>query len=113
MRNQDKRLDTVSIKEIFGDVRDYPLGFEPGRSLAHYKRPMPYNRGEETSKFYANGIGRKNRMQGNDFVKSGMYKHGITCVNCHEGNSDDWAQQKMSQWECYSGSEVSLILNSL
>src|SRR5262249_31770092 len=26
----------------------------------------------------------KNRMQGNDFVQSAMYKHGVTCFSCHD-----------------------------
>jgi len=89
MRNRDKRLETVAMKDIFGDVRDYPLGFEPGLPLLHYKTQAPFTLGEETGEFFPNGIGKKNRMQGNDFVRSVMYKHGITCVNCHNPHKLD------------------------
>ncbi len=84
MRNRDKRLETQTLQDIFGDVRDYPKGFEPGMPLMAYKLQAPFEPGQESSEFYANGIGKKNRMQGNEFVHSAMYKHGITCVNCHD-----------------------------
>ncbi len=83
MRNRDIRLETASVEELFGDVRDYPMGFEPGMPLMTYKAQAPYTLGEESSEFYANGIGRKNRMQGNEYIHSAKYQHGITCVNCH------------------------------
>ncbi len=83
MRNRDKRLETMELKDIFGDVRDYPIGFEPGKPLINYKLQAPFEFGRESKEFYANGVGRKNRMQGNEFIHSMMYKHGVTCVNCH------------------------------
>ena len=31
----------------------------------------------------------KNRMQGNDFVQSRMYTHGIACFSCHDVHGTD------------------------
>jgi extradiol dioxygenase family protein len=89
MRNRDKRLETMELKDLFGDVRDYPRGFEPGKPLIDYKLQAPFELGRETKEFYGNGVGKKNRMQGNEFVHSMMYKHGITCFNCHNPHKLD------------------------
>jgi len=83
MRNRDKRLETQTTTDIYGDARDYPAGYEPGKSLAKYKMVAPFTHGLETKEFYANGAAKKNRTQGNEFVHSVMGKHGVTCINCH------------------------------
>jgi len=83
MRNRDKRMEKVDMKDIFGDARDYPFGYEAGKPLSDYKMVAPFTLGKETKEFYANGMGKKNRMQGNEFVHSMKGKHGITCINCH------------------------------
>jgi hypothetical protein len=89
MRNRDKRLETMQMKDIFGDVRDYPKGYEPGLPLVNYKTQAPFEPGRESDEFFANGVTKKNRTQGNEFVRSTMYKHGITCVNCHKPHELD------------------------
>ncbi len=89
MRNVDKRLDSLTIKDLYNKIKDYADGFEPGMSLTKYKKAMPYQPGINDSKFYGNGVGVKNRMQGNEYVQSTMYKHGITCMNCHDPHSID------------------------
>ncbi len=83
MRNRDKRLDDQNMSAIYGDARDYPFGYEPGKKLSEYKKVAPFTPGHETKEFYANGMGKKNRTQGNEYVHSMMSKHGITCINCH------------------------------
>jgi hypothetical protein len=83
MRNRDMRLSDHNMSEIYGDARDYPFGYEAGTSLSQYKLPAPFTLGHETKEFYANGMGKKNRTQGNEFVHSMKGKHGITCINCH------------------------------
>jgi hypothetical protein len=82
MRNRDIRLKDNNISSIYGDARDYPFGYEAGKALSEYKLPAPFN-GVETKEFYANGMGKKNRTQGNEYVHSAMSKHGVTCINCH------------------------------
>jgi len=83
MRNRDVRLKDQNISEIYGDARDYPFGYEAGKPLSKYKMVAPFVLGQETKEFYANGMGKKNRSQGNEFVHSMKGKHGITCINCH------------------------------
>lgn len=83
MRNRDYRLKDHNISEIYGDARDYPFGYEAGEALSKYKMLAPFVMGHETNEFYANGMAKKNRMQGNEFVHSMKAKHGITCINCH------------------------------
>lgn len=83
MRNRDNRLKDHNMSEIYGDARDYPLGYEAGKPLSQYKMVAPFTIGHETKEFYANGMGKKNRTQGNEFVHSMKGKHGITCINCH------------------------------
>ncbi len=94
MRNRDKRMEKVDMKEIFGDARDYPFGYEPGKPLSEYKMVAPFTYGTETKEFYANGMGKKNRMQGNEFVHSMKGKHGITCINCHNPHTLEPTAQK-------------------
>lgn len=83
MRNRDKRLEDHDMSEIYGDAKDYPAGYEAGKSLSKYKMVAPFVMGHETKEFYANGAAKKNRTQGNEFVHSMKGKHGITCINCH------------------------------
>jgi predicted CXXCH cytochrome family protein len=40
--------------------------------------------GEQSFTHFADGTAHKNRMQGNDFVQSVMYRRGITCFSCHD-----------------------------
>jgi len=84
MRNRDKRMESVSSKELGVDARDYPKGYEPGKPLVDYKMIAPFTLGVETKEFYANGAAKKNRSQGNEYIHSIMGKHGITCINCHD-----------------------------
>jgi hypothetical protein len=93
MRNRDKRLEHTDIHSIFGDVRDYPKGFEPGKPLSTYKMKAPFDH-NESDEFFGNGVGKKNRTQGNEYVQSMMYKHGITCVNCHDPHVLDSTSDK-------------------
>lgn len=86
MRNRDKRMETEykSVKDLWMDAKDYPHGYEPGRPLISYKLPAPFALGDETKEFWANGAAKKNRTQGNEYIHDRMYKHGITCINCHD-----------------------------
>jgi len=44
----------------------------------------PHKLGETNFYYYADGTAHKNRMQGNDFVQSLMYRRGVTCTDCHD-----------------------------
>ncbi len=94
MRNRDMRLSDHNMSDIYGDARDYPFGYEAGKPLSEYKLPAPFVMGHETKEFYANGAGKKNRTQGNEFVHSIKGKHGITCINCHNPHTLEPTAQK-------------------
>lgn len=77
-----------------GQYFDWPPAFQQaiardgfGTALARlsdYWTLEPHKLGETNFYYYADGTGHKNRMQGNDFVQSVMYRHGVTCYDCHD-----------------------------
>jgi predicted CXXCH cytochrome family protein len=69
---------------IAGQHYDWPVGFEQGRALKDFWRLEEHKLGEATFTHFPDGTAHKNRMQGNDFVQSVMYQHGITCSSCHD-----------------------------
>ncbi len=49
--------------------------------------------GQTAFTHFADGTAHKNRMQGNDFVRSVMYRKGITCSSCHDVHgTENYAQ---------------------
>jgi predicted CXXCH cytochrome family protein len=69
---------------IAGKWYDWPVGFHQGGNLSDYWKLEEHKLGETTFTHFADGTAHKNRMQGNDFVRSAMYKHGVTCFDCHD-----------------------------
>ncbi len=76
---------------IQGKYYDWPVGFRVGLDLQGFWKLEEHKLGETTFTHFADGTAHKNRMQGNDFVTSVMYTHGITCFSCHDvhGTSND------------------------
>jgi predicted CXXCH cytochrome family protein len=94
-----KRLDPVAANDVCiqchsqgrpvaapspGHAYDWPVGYRVGLRLADVWRLEGHDLGATTFTHYADGTGHKNRMQGNDYVQSVMYGHGITCFACHD-----------------------------
>ena len=71
-------------KPLKGVYYDWPVGFEMGKRLIDYWQLEANKLGETTFTHFADGTAHKNRMQGNDFVQSEMYLHGVTCFSCHD-----------------------------
>jgi predicted CXXCH cytochrome family protein len=69
---------------VEGQYYDWPVGFEMGKDLKDYWQLESHQLGETTFTHFADGTAHKNRMQGNDFVQSAMYTHGVTCFSCHD-----------------------------
>jgi predicted CXXCH cytochrome family protein len=69
---------------IDGVYYDWPVGYEPGDRLSEYWHLEEHRLGEESFTHWPDGSAHKNRMQGNDFVQSVMYKKGISCWSCHD-----------------------------
>lgn len=69
---------------VEGQYFDWPTGFHVGLDLKDFWQLEEHKLGETTFTHFADGTGHKNRMQGNDFVESVMYTHGVTCFSCHD-----------------------------
>lgn len=69
---------------INGKYYDWPVGFEAGMDLKQFWKLEEYKLGEQTFTHFADGSAHKNRMQGNDFVQSAMFTHGVACNSCHD-----------------------------
>ena len=69
---------------IDGKYYDWPVGFQQGARLADFWRLEEHSPGELTFTHFPDGTAHKNRMQGNDFVQSLMYRRGVTCFTCHD-----------------------------
>ena len=74
---------------IDGKYYDWPVGFHVGLNLADFWKLEDHKLGETTFTHFADGTAHKNRMQGNDFVESLMYTHGVTCFSCHDAHGTD------------------------
>jgi predicted CXXCH cytochrome family protein len=76
-----------------GQYYDWPVGFHQGGDLKEFWELEEHKLGETTFTHFADGTAHKNRMQGNDFVQSVMYRRGVTCFSCHDvhgtGNDAD------------------------
>jgi len=70
---------------IEGKYYDWPVGYNVGLKLADYWKLEDHTLGQPANFFYyPDGTAHKNRMQGNDFVQSVMYRRGVTCFDCHD-----------------------------
>jgi predicted CXXCH cytochrome family protein len=62
----------------------WPVGFRPGLRLADFWQLDEHVTGRTEQIYFPDGHARENRMQGNDFVQSLMYRRGVTCASCHD-----------------------------
>jgi predicted CXXCH cytochrome family protein len=69
---------------IEGKYYDWPVGYHAGLKLDDFWQLEEHKLGETTFTHFPDGTAHKNRMQGNDFVQSVMYRRGITCFSCHD-----------------------------
>jgi predicted CXXCH cytochrome family protein len=78
---------------IEGRYFDWPVGFRVGLALQDFWKLEEHKLGEQSFTHYADGTAHKNRMQGNDFVQSVMYRRGVTCASCHDAHgTENYAQ---------------------
>ena len=78
---------------IEGKYYDWPVGYRVGLKLQDFWELEEHTLGETTFTHFPDGTAHKNRMQGNDFVQSVMYRRGITCFTCHDAHgTDNYAQ---------------------
>lgn len=74
---------------ISGKYYDWPVGFHMGEKLQDFWKLEGHKLGETDFMYFADGTAHKNRMQGNDFVQSVMYTHGVKCFSCHDVHGTD------------------------
>ncbi len=80
-------------QQIEGKAYDWPVGYRAGLHLADFWKLEEHTLGQTTFTHFADGTAHKNRMQGNDFVQSVMYRKGVTCASCHDVHgTDNYAQ---------------------
>jgi predicted CXXCH cytochrome family protein len=78
---------------IEGKYYDWPVGYKVGLNLRDFWQLEEHTLGEMTFTHFPDGSAHKNRMQGNDFVQSVMYRRGVTCASCHDVHgTDNYAQ---------------------
>jgi predicted CXXCH cytochrome family protein len=69
---------------IEGKYYDWPVGYNVGLKLADFWKLEDCTLGQTTFYYFPDCTAHKNRMQGNDFAQSVMYRRGITCATCHD-----------------------------
>jgi predicted CXXCH cytochrome family protein len=70
---------------INGKYYDWPVGFHMGLTLSEFWKLEDHKLGQPTNFYYfPDRTAHKNRMQGNDFVQSLMYRRGVACFSCHD-----------------------------
>ena len=78
---------------IEGRYFDWPVGYRAGFNLRDFWQLEEHTLGQTTFTHFADGTAHKNRMQGNDFVQSAMYRRGVTCFSCHDVHgTENYAQ---------------------
>jgi predicted CXXCH cytochrome family protein len=69
---------------IDGQHYDWAVGYRVGLDLRDFWQLQPHKVGETSFTHYGDGTAHKNRMQGNDFAQSLMYRRGVRCFTCHD-----------------------------
>ncbi len=90
-----------------GEFEEYawPVGYEPGEDLKKYwvySKPT----GENSYDLWADSFAAKNRVQGNTFVQSKMYRRGVRCITCHDSHGS-----RYTSFTTKSGETNSLCLS--
>ena len=75
-----------SAQQYVQGPADWPVGFALGLRLEDYWKLEECRLGQTNFYYYPDCTAHKNRMQGNDFVQSVMYRHQIRCSDCHDAH---------------------------
>ena len=74
---------------IEGKLYDWPVGYHVGLKLQDFWKLEDCTLGQTTFYYFPDCTAHKNRMQGNDFVQSVMYQHGVRCSSCHDAHGTE------------------------
>ena len=76
-----------------GQYYDWPVGYQVGLRLQDSWKLEDCTLGQTSFYYFPDCTAHKNRMQGNDFAQSVMYRHQITCSTCHDVHgTENYAQ---------------------
>jgi predicted CXXCH cytochrome family protein len=78
---------------IEGKYYDWPVGYRVGLKLQDFWKVEDHTLGMTSFTHFPEGTAHKNRMQGNDFVQSVMYRRGVTCFSCHDAHGTENSAQ--------------------
>ena len=82
---------------IEGKYYDCPPRLSRWAQAAGFLEAEDHTLAETNFYYFADGTAHKNRMQGNDFMQSVMYRRGITCFDCHDVHgTNNYAQRTKS-----------------
>jgi predicted CXXCH cytochrome family protein len=87
---------------IAGKYYDWPVGYDVTRKLSDFWKLEEHKLGETSFTHFGDGTAHKNRMQGNDYVTSQMYAHGVACFTCHDahGTTNNASLRKPARLLC-------------
>jgi predicted CXXCH cytochrome family protein len=87
---------------LAGKYYDWAVGYQVGLHLRDFWQLEDHELGELSFTHFPEGTAHKNRMQGNDFVQSVMYRRGVTCFDCHDvhGTKNDAQLRKPANEIC-------------
>ena len=75
----------AALKSHRGHILRMARWLSLGLNLQDFGKQEGHTLGELANFYYfPDGTAHKNRMQGNDFVQSVMYRRGVTCFDCHD-----------------------------
>ena len=78
---------------IEGKYYDWPVGYRAALKLEDFWRLEDCTLGQNRFYYFPACTAHKNRMQGNGFVQSIMYRRGLTCFSCHDVHgTENYAQ---------------------
>ena len=78
---------------IEGKYYDWPVGYNVGLQLQNFWKLEDCTLGQTSFYYFPDCTAHKNRMQGNDFAQSVMYRRGIACSSCHDVHgTENYAQ---------------------
>src|SRR5579864_6449487 len=84
------RPTTIPIE---GKYYDWPVGYRVGLQLQDFWKLEDCTLGQTDFYHFPDCTAHKNRMQGNDFAQSVMFRRGITCFSCHDVHgTENYAQ---------------------
>lgn len=78
---------------IEGHYYDWPVGYSVGARLQDFWKLESCTLGQTDFYYLPDCTAHKNRMQGNDFVQSVMYRRGIACADCHDVHGTEYPAQ--------------------